>query len=333
MVGGVLSSIEMSLARRAVLRIVLPICIALVGACEADLELPPSDRFQCSSPGVCSSDDAGPRADLGPTQSIDAGQGPIDTGEGPVDTGAGPIDAGPLIPVGGDCQLSTGPTPKCVDGALCVTDPATGSAICRSYAATTVPKMFIDACRTGMHVTDLVNFTPGQDPRTRGHSRNPLPLPFPFTFFGTVEQSVYVDTNGYITLGDPNTPSDNTTSGLPDAYQGPMIAPFETGLSLGPSPASDICVASFGNQYVIEWSQAHFALDSPITSTLTFEAILTSVNTIDFVYDTFDCATSCSSFDGSTAMFGIQSAHGAAAIRYPDVVTTSTAIRFTPVPR
>jgi hypothetical protein len=268
----------------------------------------------CEDAGIEGGIDGGIDAGIGGSEGgIDGG---IEAGiDGGIEAG---IDGGPCGPIG---------VRRCGSGAVCAGPP--GAEGCHSYRITDTVPMFIDACATGTHVTDLTSSSTNANPRDDGHSSTALSLPFPFTFFATSTSSVWVDTNGYLTLGAPNTPTDGAWE---PQDPNPLIAALWEDLALGPSPSSDLCVLSVGQapnrRWAVEWLRARDL--SATTSTLTFEVILSEgTNTIDLVYKTLD-DVDCLAFDGSTVGICVQANPSVGPVRRLGFVSESVGVRFTP---
>ncbi len=132
------------------------------------------------------------------------------------------------------------------------------------YAPVKAPRYnWIELAGTGASTLSL-----GDDARAS------LVLPFPFQYFGTPYDTLWVCSNGWVSLGsDPGT-NDYSNSGIPDATDGPpnMIAGYWD--DLNPSTGGTIYYAYDSTQglFIVEYdSVAHFGASTTVEK---FEVIL-----------------------------------------------------------
>ncbi|MGH7296663.1 MAG: hypothetical protein ACRELB_17120, partial [Polyangiaceae bacterium] len=219
--------------------------------------------------------------------------------------------------------------------------PATCSAgKCVGYSQTNNPTgvTFLDAC--SMTGTTVVLKSQGSWKPT-----GLLTLPIPFSFYGTAQTQFWLQNEGTMGVGAPQT-GIFQPDGFPDCQSGgdpttkyPAIVAFgDYDLATGPN---GVCYAVQGTapnrQFVATWSQATDQLDPG--SVLTFSIALTeTTNTIDLMYDTASGADGGidPTVAGINATIGMQGKPAGTLVATPVscatafLTTTPTILRFTP---
>lgn len=145
-----------------------------------------------------------------------------------------------------------------------------------------------------------------------------IPGGFGFDLFGQDSTSVFVCSNGFLTLGEPHTEFSNRT--LPDPLAPPsLIAPFWD--DLNPASGGDIYYQQFADRLIVQFQDVQ-----PYTGsgTYTFQAVLYATGEIEFRYQSMTGATeSCTvGLQDSSGLVGLEVASG---VSYP---ATGIAIRF-----
>jgi len=116
-----------------------------------------------------------------------------------------------------------------------------------------------------------------------------IALPFAFPFYGDTWNSVYVHSNGFVTLAPLNNPSwrftqlrqlpDNTTS-----TTGAMIAGFWSNLAL--DSVSRVQYRSMSDRFVVQYTNVYRSGVFGAKQRATFQIVLFSTGEINFVYQT-----------------------------------------------
>ncbi len=228
----------------------------------------------------------------------------------PVPPGSSSVTTGTLPPAA-FCPSGTAPggvTATCTPGAA-------------GYTRGSSPQPWLDACTAAGHGTYL----PGADDST-----DTAPLPFLFPFYGTVNTSVGLSSNGMLSFGPASSLWINAP--LPHASTPNTVFPLWDDLVL----RQGVCTATFGTapsrQFVAEWSDAYFNTDH--NAHLTFEVVLTEGSaTLDVLYNRMDTGAQAT---GGHATVGIQQgASGPADQVSYDLagsVPAGTSVRWTPTP-
>ena len=229
---------------------------------------------------------------------------------------AGSYTVSAAIGPGGPCDGGTASAPATVSsGTSTVNLALTRGADAFGYTCAAGPRTFIDA-DTPLTLT-------GDDAIVQ------LTTPFPVKLYGTSYTSVWVDTNGKASFGNPGAAdADHTT--LPTA-QAPnaTVYPFWSDLVVdGQSSVRTATTGAAPNRaYVIEWRNVH--LYGNTSRRLTFEAVFYENGDIAFAYNDLDNA-----FErGSNATVGIENASGTVAFQYANnqpVLVSGNGVRFHP---
>ncbi|MEI7993044.1 MAG: putative metal-binding motif-containing protein, partial [Actinomycetota bacterium] len=212
--------------------------------------------------------------------------------------------------------------PVCTDGAML--PGGTSCGVPGSYARTTSPIAWIDACAAPGRVLDYLG-----DDSTVSH-----PLPFSFMYFGSAFTTVGISSNGVIAF--PSLLGYYTNGPLPSTLFSDAIFAFWDDLY----QRAGVCSATVGTapnrQYVVQWNDNYYYAGdgSPGGSEhLTFEIVLSeTTNTIDVRYLSMNGQGARAS--GSDATIGIQQGTSGTidqvGYNTPGTVGTGASFRWTP---
>jgi hypothetical protein len=107
-------------------------------------------------------------------------------------------------------------------------------------------------------------------------------LPFAFSFYGRRYDRVFVNSDGNLTFGEPDSAS--TPRRIGRLVNGPpRIAPLLT--DLDPSAGGAVATQALGDRFVVSWREVP-NFESPLKNT--FQAILYADGRLDFVYGTLN---------------------------------------------
>jgi hypothetical protein len=160
-----------------------------------------------------------------------------------------------------------------------------------------------------------------------------LVLPFPFTFFGTLQSSYWVTSNGALGFGPLRSVVTGARCPLPDTfYSAPLIFGFNDDLQSRSGASYGICIAARGaapnRALVATWREAKFFETGAgrVTFSLTLHE---TTNEIDVVFQTLEGPGPS---HGETAAVGVQNyLMPATSFNCAEgLVTPQTRIRFLP---
>ena len=172
-----------------------------------------------------------------------------------------------------------------------------------------VPFVWEDISATGT----LLSVVSGSD-----DGSEEIPGGFEFDLFGHDSTSVFVCSNGFLTLGESHT--DYSNRPLPDPAAPPrLIAPFWD--DLNPGSGGDIYYQRFADRLIVQFQDVR---PSSGSGTYTFQAVLYATGEIEFRYHSMTGATdSCTvGLQDSSGLVGLEVASG---VSYP---ATGISIRF-----
>ena len=172
-----------------------------------------------------------------------------------------------------------------------------------------VPFVWEDISATGT----LLSVVSGSD-----DGSEEIPGGFEFDLFGHDSTSVFVCSNGFLTLGESHT--DYSNRPLPDPAAPPrLIAPFWD--DLNPGSGGDIYYQRFADRLIVQFQEVRPYSGS---GTYTFQAVLYATGEIEFRYHSMTGATdSCTvGLQDSSGLVGLEVASG---VSYP---ATGISIRF-----
>lgn len=191
-----------------------------------------------------------------------------------------------------------------------------------TYTRAAGATVFANACTGGTMqalVDDGSGFGPAND---EGFTASQVNSPNGFSFYGFIEPSFTVSTNGWLTFAGVTTALfTNPDMPLPGVPNG-VIAPFWDDLE-----NVVICTKTIGTKLVVQWTGNRF---NAATQIVQFQAILDGAdNTIEFVWGPGHIPT------GGTATIGIEDQVGMSASKIGfNAANTSppnTAVKFTPM--
>jgi hypothetical protein len=219
---------------------------------------------------------------------------------------------------GGTCAGST-PVPVTVVGAAVTTADIALAASGTGYLASAGPRPFVP-------LSSVLGLS-GDDTYTS------VSLPFPVSLYGQSSSTVWVDTNGVVTLVEPDGSSWNA-SPIPSAAEpdtpDAAVYPFWSDLVVD-SPASVLTgvVGSAPNrQFVVEWRNVRLWADPD--RRMSFQVVFFETGAIAVAWDDLD-----GTFleRGGGAVVGIENADGTEAVAFSQfhpVLTSGQGVLFTP---
>jgi len=161
----------------------------------------------------------------------------------------------------------------------------------------------------------------GQDDVVRG----PYNIGFPFSFYGQTYNQFWVDTNGYISLVDPNG-SHWSNAGIPiSASPNGIIAAFWDDLVVGGNIYYQMLGTSPNRHLVVQWTSARRI---GYTGNINFEIVLWENGNISLRYG----AKSGNGSDGQSATVGVENAGGTVGHQYSmnaGLLGDNTTLRYT----
>jgi hypothetical protein len=219
---------------------------------------------------------------------------------------------------GGTCAGST-PAPVAVVGAAVTTADIALAASGTGYLASAGPRPFVP-------LSSVLGLT-GDDTYTS------VSLPFPVSLYGQSSSTVWVDTNGVVTLVEPDGSSWNA-SPIPSAAEpntpDAAVYPFWSDLVVD-SPASvltGVVGSAPDRRFVVEWRNVRFWADPD--RRVSFQVVFFETGAIAVAWDDLD-----GTFleRGGGAVVGIENADGTEAVAFSQfhpVLTSGQGVLFTP---